>query len=743
MASACVQIVAAMLALAAMGCSLTGLDRFQFPTCPQTQCDVLNARDGIDPAAECFAWRCDDATGLCRFRALDADGDRVLATVCAGGSDCDDFDPDAFPGAAEVCDGSDDDCDGMIDEAYGAPLEPAVVLDMVEPPAWVRAIGAPEGGVAIAYDAPGSLGGFDIVTAIPPMPRAAGAPLRAARPVNLGVDVFDASSAAELAITSGCPGASLMRPRTMCASDEDCSGITPNCEMYDDGRSYCEAPVLGTSDPGECTTHADCDDEWFCNGAPLCEPTGLPPAVDERGCRTMPNAACSANQKCDEDRDGCVTYQAGMCGIEQMAIAPFGDDEWLGAFVTAQGCDRGQLRLGYFGSRPERTPDTRYAYRQVLIRGDDRRSTSWLGVDVDVDGGPCTGHGRAVGAPFGATGVVAAALPRNVSAGRRRPQALVAYLAGPQCREADSCAMEVPGARGGLDVEVIGAWLEEATTGSADAPIAFVNASGNGMPARLGVTTNEGAHRPALASFDTGARAGYALAYPAPSGIAVHVIDALPDPSPECTGSDAAACLETREPYRTRFPADTIRPDGTMLERRTDPLEVPAATTLFSEASATGDAVMALGAIGDGSAVEVGFAWIEADAVAIAHARLDAGARSWSPVGSITRFAAPGVRHVSIAYVEAGLRRTEPGQPGGDGFVIVWSTSSGTYAARTDASGQVLQPGAVALGPASDHAHAFLETSTDDSGRTIRTVRVLAHRGNAFVAFPAVCGAAP
>jgi hypothetical protein len=46
----------------------------------------------------------------------DLDGDGFDATS-AGGDDCDDDDPDAFPGAQERCNGRDDDCDGAIDES--------------------------------------------------------------------------------------------------------------------------------------------------------------------------------------------------------------------------------------------------------------------------------------------------------------------------------------------------------------------------------------------------------------------------------------------------------------------------------------------------------------------------------------------------------------------------------------------------------------------------------------------------
>ena len=41
----------------------------------------------------------------------DADGDGVTADV-----DCNDDDPAVGPGSAEVCNGEDDDCDGLTDE---------------------------------------------------------------------------------------------------------------------------------------------------------------------------------------------------------------------------------------------------------------------------------------------------------------------------------------------------------------------------------------------------------------------------------------------------------------------------------------------------------------------------------------------------------------------------------------------------------------------------------------------------
>lgn len=70
---------------------------------------------GVSVPACDLCWELDGAPGECPAAESlvdDADDDGVLAI-----DDCDDDDPAVFPGAAELCNGVDDDCDGRADEA--------------------------------------------------------------------------------------------------------------------------------------------------------------------------------------------------------------------------------------------------------------------------------------------------------------------------------------------------------------------------------------------------------------------------------------------------------------------------------------------------------------------------------------------------------------------------------------------------------------------------------------------------
>lgn len=63
-------------------------------------------------------------TASCQIQAKDADGDGAGDKLCAAapGTDCDDTKASVKPGATEICDGLDNDCDGKIDLSDGLAL---------------------------------------------------------------------------------------------------------------------------------------------------------------------------------------------------------------------------------------------------------------------------------------------------------------------------------------------------------------------------------------------------------------------------------------------------------------------------------------------------------------------------------------------------------------------------------------------------------------------------------------------
>lgn len=115
-------------------------DRLRHPGAAEV-CDPMGHDEDCDP--ETYAG---DADG-------DVDGDGFVSALCCNGvdcgDDCDDGDRAVFPGARELCNGRDDDCDGASDEepAGADPLCPGGTCraGRCDLDGWDRTFGGPDG----------------------------------------------------------------------------------------------------------------------------------------------------------------------------------------------------------------------------------------------------------------------------------------------------------------------------------------------------------------------------------------------------------------------------------------------------------------------------------------------------------------------------------------------------------------------------------------------------------------------
>ena len=105
------------------GCSLLGLDRLDRQTCG-TDADCASLEMVQSTGNACRTWQCEPGAGgrrYCVQGTRDDDNDRVPPAMCVTApaqADCDDMQMTTAPGAPELCNLVDDNCDGVVDERF-------------------------------------------------------------------------------------------------------------------------------------------------------------------------------------------------------------------------------------------------------------------------------------------------------------------------------------------------------------------------------------------------------------------------------------------------------------------------------------------------------------------------------------------------------------------------------------------------------------------------------------------------
>ncbi|MFK8000293.1 MAG: MopE-related protein [Polyangiales bacterium] len=96
---------------------------FQGAVCTADGCQGGSATDCSD-GDECTVDTCDAEALMCVNEIVDMDGDTFSPTPSCAQVDCDDTNPDIFPGAMEICDDIDQDCDGDVTDGCDPPTIP-------------------------------------------------------------------------------------------------------------------------------------------------------------------------------------------------------------------------------------------------------------------------------------------------------------------------------------------------------------------------------------------------------------------------------------------------------------------------------------------------------------------------------------------------------------------------------------------------------------------------------------------
>jgi cysteine-rich repeat protein len=217
----------------------------------------------------CTADLCDAVLGCSHPLAVDADMDGFGVGECGG--DCNDADDSVYPGAPELCDGMDQDCDPLTGDGT--------------PPTWYA--DCDDDGFAV-------VGAMEMTTCFEPAPTACGGGWTVRAPVMLDIDCNDNDA--------------MVRPRLPevpgdpADRDENCDGIVMCFPDVDGDMVRTDTPIgsmdADCGDEGEARADApsgDCNDN---------EAKAYPGATEIASDTLDLDENCDGMVTCREDRDG-------------------------------------------------------------------------------------------------------------------------------------------------------------------------------------------------------------------------------------------------------------------------------------------------------------------------------------------------------------------------------------------------------------------------------------------------------